>query len=178
MPKINEERYAQTAADYDEIDSWYEFRDLSQAYTKISLSEYDSVSLFGLNMKVLHSWNETVDALDRDLLNHGGLMFTLTGPKHSMLFCADLGTPVEAEILSRHSDELLCDYVQCSHHGNWGFSTALYDRIQPLAVFMDAPDNIIRTNQHGYDGWQLVAYWNERNIPVHSFRDGDTGIIL
>ncbi len=105
-------------------------------------------------------------------------MFTLTGPKHSMLFCADLGKPVEAEILARHGDELMCDYVQCSHHGNWGFSTTLYDRIQPLAVFMDAPDNIIRTNQHGYDGWQLVAYWNERNIPIHSFRDGDTGIIL
>ncbi len=178
MPQINEERYAQTAADYDEIDSWYEFRDLSAAHTIVPLSEYDSVSLFGLDMKVLHSWNETVDALDRDLLNHGGLMFTLTGPKHSMLFCADLGKPVEAEILARHGDELMCDYVQCSHHGNWGFSTTLYDRIQPLAVFMDAPDNIIRTNQHGYDGWQLVAYWNERNIPIHSFRDGDTGIIL
>ena len=40
-------------------------------------------------------------------------------------------------LFETYGDELTGDYVQLSHHGNWGFGTEDYDRIIAKAYFAD-----------------------------------------
>ncbi len=175
---VNRKRYLETAKPYDVPEAYTKFEELSQDQNVTVLHEGDKLDLCGLDMQVLHGWNATVDHLDATLCNQGGLMFRLTGPTHSMLFCADLGTLIEPEVLAEHRDDLQCDYVQCAHHGNWGFSTEFYDLLSPSAVFMDAPDSVIRTNQNKFDGYLLVAYWEQRGVPIYSFAGGGGSVVL
>ncbi len=178
MPTVNNARYHENARISDEVDKWDLFQQLSRGQNIVRLSENDTIDLLGLGTKVLHSWNETVDRLVDDQCNQGGLILKVNGPTRSMLFCADTGKRIEDEVIYFHGNELQSDYVQCAHHGNWGLSTAFYDKIKPMAVFMDAPDTIIRMAHHGYNGHKLVAYWEKRGVPIYSFRDGDHHVFL
>lgn len=176
---VNRERYKETAASYDDYPSYETFLSLiSSMENVVYLREGDELDLIGLQMKVLHSWDEQVDTLSSDLCNNGSMVFKLLGSEDSMLFCADVESPVENELIGKYADELKADYVQCAHHGNWGLSTAFYDLVSPKAAFMDAPSVIIDEENHIFDGYLLRDYFIKNNIHIYRFTTAPNEIIL
>lgn len=157
---VNRERYQETAHSYDVIDAYEIFYVLTKdADNVIYLKENDSFDLIGLQAKVLHSWDEHVDALPDHLCNDGSLMFTVQGKREKMLFCADVQSEMEEFIIPEHRDELAADFIQCGHHGNWGLTTEFYDLVDAKAAFIDAPASIIDDEHGKYDGYLLRDYF-------------------
>ena len=131
--KVNKERYEETAQDYDVIDAYYKFLDVSKDFANITyLEENDEFEMIGLHVEVLHAWDEFVDRQPLHSCNFGSLMFKLEGKKQSILYCSDNGDdgkgcgPMEQDILSDQKDNLDADYVQLGHHGNWGFTETTF----------------------------------------------------
>lgn len=136
-------------ASWDDYTLLSEFRSLD-----ISGLQYvesgDKISILGLEIEVLSTYNENIDALSNDLLNDGSLMFRVNGNKESMLFCSDIGSAgakrsdVRSELtkyfVEKYGDKLKSDYVQMSHHGFQGLNQEFYEMVDPRAAFFDAPD--------------------------------------
>jgi beta-lactamase superfamily II metal-dependent hydrolase len=177
--KINRKRYEETAHDYDGIDTYYTFDSLTQKMNNVSyLKAGDELDLIGLHMKVLHAWDEATEQQQATLLNDGSLMFRVSGRKSSMLFCADVQSEMEDEIISSYSKDLKSDYVECGHHGNWGLDTRFYDLVDPKAAFMDCPDQILNDTTGTYDAPQLKSYFEERGVTVYSFHTSPNHVVL
>lgn len=165
----NTERYKETAHDYDRFDVHETFERFAADLPQIEyLHENDELDLIGLHMKVLSAWDEKVDAMEDHLCNDGSMMFRIDGKKDSMLFCADVQEEMEQYILPTHEEDIQTDYVQCGHHGNWGLSTDFYDRINPKAVFMDAPAWLFDAENEKFDGYRLKQYFMDRGIEVYT----------
>ncbi len=176
---VNKDRYKETAASYDDYPSYETFLSLIASMENIVyLHEGDEMDLIGLRMKVLHSWDEQIDTLSSDLCNNGSMVFKLYGKKDSMLFCADVESPVEAEIIAKYENELKSDYVQCAHHGNWGLSVAFYDLVSPKAAFMDAPSVILDEENYIFDAYLLRNYFIAKQIPIYRFTTAPNEIVL
>lgn len=177
--KINRKRYEETAHDYDGIDTYYTFDSLTQKMNNVSyLKAGDELDLIGLHMKVMHAWDEATEQQQATLLNDGSLMFRLSGRKNSMLFCADVQSEMEDEIISSYSDDLKSDYVECGHHGNWGLDTRFYDLVDPKAAFMDCPDQILNDTTGTHDAPQLKSYFEGKGVTVYSFRTAPNHVVL
>ncbi len=175
---VNDERYRETAQSYDRFDVYETFRNLTKNVDNISyVSENEEFDLLGLHMKVLHAWDETTDELSVDLCNNGSMVFVLEGKQEKMLFLSDMQSEAEGYLLERHKDELQTDYVQASHHGNWGATLSFYGALSPRTVFMDAPDWLLRENA-GYDAHILKGFFESRGIPVLTFSSAPNVIRL
>ncbi len=165
---VNGDRYRETAHTYDVIEAYEIFDLLTKDADNVEyLRENDTFSVIGLEAKVLHSWDENVDALPDHLCNDGSMMFRVEGKRDSMLFCADVQSEMEEFILPEHREELKADYVQCAHHGNWGLTTDFYDIVSPKAAFFDAPSSVIDNEDSRYDGYLLRDYFADAGIPVY-----------
>lgn len=176
---VNRKRYQETAHDYDMIDAYETFYILTKdADNVVYLKEGDAFDLIGLTGKVLHAWDEHVDALKDHLCNDGSLMFRLDALKDSILFCGDVQTEMEPFINDIHRDELKATYVQCGHHGNWGLSEDFYDLVSPEAAFVDAPSSIIDDESGVYDGWKLRDYFREKDVMVFRFETAPNTVVL
>lgn len=166
--KVNETRYIETHKDYDHIEAYYKFRDLTSGMTNISrLKEGDSFSAIGLNFRVLHAWDQNVDALKTNLCNSGSLMFMMSGEQERMLFCADTEKDVQEDILSRHKDELSATYVQTAHHGNWGLTKDFYGYVHAKVAFFDSPTYITSDRTGKYDAPALIQYMKSQGTRVY-----------
>ncbi len=178
-PKINRKRYEETAHDYDGIDTYYTFDSLTQKMHNVSyLKAGDELDLIGLHMKVLHAWDKATEQQQATLLNDGSLMFRVSGRKSSMLFCADVQSEMEDEIISSYFKDLKSDYVECGHHGNWGLDTRFYDFVDPKAAFMDCPDQILNDTTGTYDAPQLKSYFEEKGVTVYAFHTSPNHVVL
>lgn len=109
-------------------------------------------------------------------------MFQVYGEEENMLFCSDVEDSytgiIEDDIIKNHKEELEADYLQASHHGNWGLSTKFYDLIHPKLVFFDGTDALLDNQIVGYDS---IIYWNyfmNRNIAVCNYQDAYNQIVL
>ncbi len=176
---VHEERYKETAKDYDNYGTYEIYSNLiSQMDNVTALQAGDELDLIGLKMKVLHAWDDSVDRFENNLCNNGSLMFKLSGKEKSMLFCADTQSEVENEIIAAYGDELKADYVSCGHHGNWGLTSAFYDLVDPEVAFMDCPSSILEDESGKYDAPQLKAYFDAKGVTVYSFEGGQHSVVL
>lgn len=177
---VNFDRYRETAQDYDGFEVCEAFYKLVPDVKNLKfLHEDDTLDLLpGLSMKVLHGWDENVDALPDHLANNGSLMFKIYGIKESMLFCADTQKEVEDQIIRNHGDELKSDIVQCGHHGNWGVTTKFYDLVDPSVAFMDGPDSLIEDTTGTYDAPELKKYFIEKGVRIYKHAAAPNKIIL
>ena len=176
---VNYDRYKATAKDYDGFDTCETYWQLIKSMDNvIALKEGDEFSCLGLSMKVLHGWDSGVDKLSSNLCNNGSLMFTVSGTKDSMLFCADTESKVENDIISRHASELSSiKYVQAGHHGNWGLSTKFYDCISsPEKVFFDSTNALYMSD--AYDASKLRTYFSNRGVSVVNFSTAPNTVTL
>ena len=177
---VHEDRYRETARDYDDFPSYTAFKSLTDTLSIpiTYVSENDTYDLLGLNMKVISAWDDFVDTFENNLCNRGSMMFKLSGNEDSFLFCADVEEPMEARIIEKHRDELQADYVQLAHHGNWGLSDAFYEIVSPKAAFFDAPASIIDVTDASFDGWKLRDSLTQKGIKLYRFADAPNSITI
>ena len=177
--EVNRERYEATAKDYDVVSSYEDFISHTEKLSNVVyLKDKDTLDLIGLHMKVLNSWNEKVDAMENNLLNNGSLMFRISGEQNSMLFCADVQSQMENDILAEHQGEISSDYVQLGHHGNWGLTMNFYNQVNPKAVFFDAPSPVIDNEQGTYDGYQLRNDLAARGCTIFRWGSAPNAVVL
>ena len=179
--RVNVDRYRETARDYDRFDCCEAMELVISGLPQVHfLKENDEADIMGLRLKVLHAWDEDTDALEANLCNNGSLMFTLTGQEETMLFCADVENEMEGFVMERHAEDLeTVSYVQAGHHGNWGPTTAFYDRLpNAKAAFVDAPIWLTDTTDSTYDCWKLIDYFKTRGVEVHTFVTQPNTIVL
>jgi beta-lactamase superfamily II metal-dependent hydrolase len=120
----------------------------------------DELEVIGLDMKVLHTCNETVVKNSDNILNDGSMVFKLSGEKRSVLFLADtadntpqidaevvnpsegseIGRLIADEILENYPDDVKSWAVQMSHHGNGSYPDYFYQAISPKYAFFPAPE--------------------------------------
>ena len=178
--EVNDERYRETVKDYDDVEVYDAFLDIIGDLDNVHyLKEDDELDLLGLRMKVLHAWDEDTDALSKNLMNNGSMMFTLTGNEDCILFCADVENETEQFVIERHKDELAeVDYLQAGHHGNWGMTTDFYDHVNPVEVYFDAPNWLIEAEDKNYNAYELADYFEGRGIEVKSFKTAPNKLVL
>lgn len=177
--QTNEERYRATARGYDRIEAYDDFLTVAKTLNYVTyLKEDDTVDILGLTMKVLHGWDKDVDRLSLHLANNGSLMFKLSGAEKSMLFCADTQKEVEKDVLLRHKDEVSANYVECSHHGNWGLSPSFYINVHASEAFIDAPTWLLENTTEGYDAYALKKALEDMHMNVHYFNTAPNSVIL
>lgn len=98
----------------------------------------------GLKFQVFNAFDDIVkqnvgDQLDYQ--NNGSLCMKITNVKESFLFTGDIKHDMNAYLFDTYGDALTGDYVQLSHHGNWGLYTEYYDLMDAKAYFSDiTPD--------------------------------------
>ena len=178
-PHVNEARYVETHKDYDHIEAYYKFKDLTAGMTNVSrLKEGDSFSAIGLDFRVLHAWDSNVDALKTNLCNSGSLMFMMYGEQEQMLFCADTEKAVQEDVLSRHKNELSATYVQTAHHGNWGLTKEFYGYVHAKGAFFDSPTYITSDRTGKYDAPALIQYMKTQGTNVYLLADAPQTITL
>lgn len=179
-PKVNEARLLATAKAYDDIDYYKTFARLTASMPQLQyMKEGDTADLLGLQMRVIHSWDEEIDKLSSNMLNNGSLMFMLSGKNTKMLFCGDSQTVAENAVLSRYgAADLAADYVQCGHHGNWGLSAAFYDLVNPRVAFMDGPASITDVEGGRYDGYRLEKYFRDKGVTVYTWNAPWHNVVL
>lgn len=137
--------YKERAQWWDGFEVYERFLDLTSSAENVEyVIEGDQIDLFGLNMKILHSFNEDEMKSDGDICNNGGMIFKLSAKENSMLFLADVGGEARAStLLDKYGDELESDYVQMGHHGNGGMTEEVYRVINPKVAFFDAPQSLM-----------------------------------
>ncbi len=172
---VNRKSYQRTVKPWDMIEEYDTFRHLTRKMKcVVYLEEDDEIDLIGLNMKVLSSWDASVDrCYSANLCNYGSLMFKVQGKKKSMLFCGDIMKKRQNRIIRRHKKELRATYVQCSHHGNWGFSKKFYRYVKPSAAFFDSPAMITEDASGHFDAMKLIRYFKKKGVKVYTFANGN-----
>ena len=176
---VNEERYEETAQEYDRYQDYLDFKKIAKDLNNIVyVSDGDEYDVAGLDMKIISDWDQDVDSLPDHLCNDGSLMFKLSGKEISMLFCSDVQSEMEKFILPDCAEDIKADYVQCGHHGNWGLSMEFYNNVSPQLAFMDAPSWLFETRDDIYDGYKTMDYFNKKGINVYTFEGAPHSVIL
>ncbi len=169
MPEVNREVYEEKDQPWDDIGTYYTQLEVTEGLDNIVyVHENDHYDLIGLDMQVISSWDEHVDALPQQLPNDGSIMFKISGAEQSMLFCADVEEVMEQYIIPEHGGELRADYVQCGHHGNDSLSHEFYDLVGASAAFIDAPEWELDPDSK-YTAHELREYLRSKGTAVYTF---------
>lgn len=120
------------------LDTFYELtKDLSNV---IHLKRNDEIEICGLDVKVYNAFDDVViDNVgeQKDYQNNGSLCLKFTNKNESFLYTGDIKLDLNTYLFDTYGEELSGDYVQLSHHGNWGLSTEYYDLMDAKVYFAD-----------------------------------------
>ena len=176
LPEVNKEAYEEKQKPWDDIGAYYTQLEVTDGLDNIVyVHENDHFDLIGLDMQVISSWDENVDALPQQLPNDGSIMFKISGMEQSMLFCADVEETMEQFIIPAHEADLKADFVQCGHHGNWGLSKSFYDYVDPSVAFMDAPKWLFEKDSK-YTAYELREYLENKGVTVYNFETAPNSV--
>lgn len=131
---------------YDDITIMENYYALTKDLSNVThLKRGDVFTIGGLTFSVYNAYDDIVLATvgdELDYQNNASLLFKVSSANSSMLFCSDIKYDMDAYLLSAFGDEIVCDYVQTGHHGNWSFSDAFYEKTGASVFFFDAPTDI------------------------------------
>lgn len=164
-------------APWDSTDSYLDFwelgvEELQYVYTG------DVLDILGLKFEILHTYNDHVKQYSRDYLNDGSMMFKVTGPTTSMLFCADVGVAESDYLLGLYGDKVKADYLQMGHHGFGGLNDDFYSRVAPRVAFFDAPDWLMLDTTGKYDNPEHVKLMESLGSEIKSFNTAPNSVVL
>lgn len=133
--------YQSKAQKWDDIEGYDIFLNyMSETDKLVYLYTGDELEVCGLQIKILHSYEDFVCQTSNNIGNDSSLMIKVTNNKESMLFCGDIDIGMSDKIIGQYGEEIKCDYIQMGHHGNGGLSEAFYRLAAPRAAFFDAPE--------------------------------------
>lgn len=142
----------------------------------IPLHRGDTFTLFDLEFTVFNAYDSYVTYNSADITNDSSLMFKVSSPHKSILFCGDIKYQMEDTILTLFQNELHCDYMQAAHHGNWSFSEEFYDLTGAKTVLFDAPAWIMEDEQ--YPAVSLQRHLTEQGVTCLDFRTAPNRLFL
>lgn len=184
---VNDARYRETARDYDGIEVYDSFikviNEIDKTKTNVNyVHEGDTLDCIGLEIDILHSWDESTDKLEKNLMNNGSMVFLVKGIKETILFLSDAEDETEEDLYKAHSKEVSkANYIQLAHHGNWGMTIDFYMNTNPQIVFFNAPDFIFQPKVSGkkeYDASILKTYFENNEVEVYTMHTAPNMIIL
>lgn len=107
-------------------------------------------------------------------INNTSIVIRMETGKQSVLFLADLAEPAGGDFIKEvNADKIKADIVQMAHHGQWGVSKAVYEKIAPLCCLWCTPDwlwdNDIGEgfNTHGFQTVEVRRWMDELGVKQH-----------
>ena len=176
---IDLEEYRSVAREWDEIDVYEEYLLMAcdGVFNVTHLNRNDTIELFGLKIDCLNAYDDEVKKRTDAICNNGSMMLKIQGDTESFLFCSDVEDEMEDYLMEQYGDLLDCDYIQMSHHGNWGFSEKFYDRLSPKAAFFDGPASLYEESEL-YDGFKMMNLMKNKGTTLYFYRTAPNVIIL
>jgi len=133
---INYDYYYSRQFDYDHFETFEMFLELMEGTEELTyLYEGDTLNIAGLRLEVLSAANQMTEYP----CNDGSLVMKLTAKKESFLITGDTGIGMSNYLLEKYGDKLKSDFLQLSHHGNYGLKNEVYHKVAPKIAFADAP---------------------------------------
>lgn len=165
---------------YDDITIMETYYALTKDADNIThLKRGDVLTICGLTFSVLNAYDDAVLAnvgSEKDYQNNASLLLKVESENSSMLFSSDIKYDMDAYLLENYRDVLACDYVQFSHHGNWGLSEAFYENTNASVFFLDAPSEI--SDNPAFPASALKAGFQEKNRTVLDFSTAPNTVTL
>lgn len=160
---IDYETVKKAGEKWDDLAVFEEYLKVTSGSDNVThLNRGDVLELWGLNIEVFNSYDKYVLDNSGDITNDSSLMFKVSSPNKSMIFCGDIKYQMEDTIIKMYTDRLSCDFIQAAHHGNWSFSEDFYDHTGAGTVFFDSPAWI--TEDSSYPAYALKAHLEERGV--------------
>lgn len=165
---------------YDDITIMEKFYALTKdAENLVHLKRDEEVDVCGLQIHVYNAFDEAMKEHvggEFDYQNNGSMCFKVTNHDQSFLYMADIKYDMNDYLYQTYGDELKADYVQLSHHGNWGIAAEYYDQMDAEIYFMDAPDYIV--DNPDYPAYSLKAHLIENGKTVYDFTTAPNSVVL
>lgn len=131
---------------YDDITIMEDYYALTKDLSNVThFRRGDVADICGLTFSIFNAYDDVVLTNvggERDYQNNASLLFKISSPNSSILFCSDIKYDMDAYLFDTYGDVLDCDYVQTGHHGNWSFSNEFYEKTGASVFFFDAPSDI------------------------------------
>lgn len=131
---------------YDDITIMEDYYALTKDLSNVThFKRNDVTEICGLTFSIYNAYDDAVLANvgdERDYQNNASMLFKVSSPNSSILFCSDIKYDMNAYLLATYGDAIACDYVQTGHHGNWSFSDEFYKKTGASVFFFDAPTDI------------------------------------
>lgn len=118
----------------------------------IHLRRDDVIEVCGLKIQVFNAFDDIVKeniGTELDYQNNGSLCMKITNVEESFLYTGDMKYDMNTYLFATYGEALTGDYVQLSHHGNWGLNTEYYDLMDAKAYFADIPSEFYETHPIG-----------------------------
>lgn len=176
---VDYDYYASVANEWDEIDVYTRHLDLifNGGQLVNFVNRLDTFTEAGLTFTCYNSYDDEVVSRTESVCNSGSLMLKISGNKESFLITADVEEPMAEFLIETYGDELMSDYVQMSHHGNWGLTKEFYDLVSAKVAFFDGPMSLYEKKDL-YNGWEFMEYMKEKQATVYTFETVPNSIIL
>lgn len=176
---IDLEEYRSVAREWDEISVYedYLLMAFDAGFPVTHVERGMELNILGLKITCFNAYDNEVKSRTEAVCNNGSLMLKLEGREESFLFCSDVEDEMAGYLIETYGEQLKADYVQMSHHGNWGLTEEFYEIVSPKAAFFDGPASLYEESQL-YDGWKLMNLMNEMGAQIYTFKTVPNSIIL
>ena len=167
----------QAVASWDSMDTYQDFLTLDLK-NMTYLHTGDQLEVCGLQFDILSTFDEDVRELSGDYLNDGSMMFKVTGPEKTFLFCADVGKKMSKFLWKKYDSQLKADYVQMGHHGNGGLGKNFYTAVSPEKAFFDAPDWLMYDDSGTYETPEKIELMESLGSEIFGFDTAPNAVTI
>ena len=170
--------YNALAQEWDEPEIYERYVELTGDWSEVkSAKKGDELSLPGLNIRFLWSYEPGMEQTISDIHNNASLVFQVRTEERSMLFVGDCHQDLVAErLLEENAEDLSSDYVQMGHHGNNTLPYTLYEKVNPRGVFFDAPEWLFAGEQ--YDTQLNYEQMSQLADEIYDYRTAPNEVCL
>ncbi len=174
---VNYEMYSKKAKEYEHIEYYEEYRNLTKNMDNIVfVYEGDVIDLCGLEMEIINAWSEDTDSENTMLAKRGAMAFSIKNKEDIMLFCSDVLGDAENNIKEKIKT-IDYDYIQIDNHGKGNLSQDVYNSISADAVFIDIALNKVSEDDRNYVE-STTNILRENDIEIYTLDTTPNAIIL
>lgn len=172
-PLDEETFYNLNLQEWDDIDTYKKFHELTADATNIHQIHRDDILNFSDDLKLtfFNAGDEVVYENHEDIPNNVSLVFKMETKERSALICSDAHSSYLAEyVVKNYGDKLKADILQCGHHGNNSMpeDTGFYEAVSPEIAIFDGPDWLMTSAE--YTAGALAAYLKNEGTRIIWFK--------
>ncbi|MCR5416401.1 MAG: MBL fold metallo-hydrolase [Pseudobutyrivibrio sp.] len=170
---LDAETFYPIAQEWDDVDSFDRFMEVTEGATNINYVQRDDVLEFSddLTITFFNAMDDVVKDCAEDIPNNCSLVFKMATKNRSILFCGDCHSKYMADYLvETYGEKLSADILQCGHHGNNSMPTdsGFYEMVSPSISIFDLPDNMLTSPN--FTAGALAAYLQDAGSRIVWFK--------